>query len=254
LKDFLISVAADVPDPAGGSVLERARERLQQSQPKLADENILGSGSPADAKRQEIEVGNLGGGTDFIGFINHLGIPSTDFMFDGDYGVYHSIFDNHRWMKKFGDPEFKYHVAAAQFLGLEILRFADAEILPLDYGNYGQAITGYLSELRRNLLTRGWEGKVTLDSAVQAAQELASAGRSLRDQCESLLKQDSPGTDFYRINRNLVRAEQGFLLPAGLPGRPWYKHQACTAATMRHCCQASSTALILVTSGRLKIR
>ena len=27
------------------------------------------------------------------------------------------------------------------------------------------------------------------------------------------------------INRRLMRAERGFLDPAGIPGRPWYRHQ-----------------------------
>ena len=28
----------------------------------------------------------------------------------------------------------------------------------------------------------------------------------------------------YEVNRTLVKTEAAFLLPAGLPGRPWYRH------------------------------
>ena len=29
--------------------------------------------------------------------------------FTGPYGVYHSIYDNHLWVSKFGDPGCRYH-------------------------------------------------------------------------------------------------------------------------------------------------
>jgi hypothetical protein len=46
---------------------------------------------------------------DYTVFLDRLGIPSTDMSFRGSYGVYHSIYDSHHWMSKFGDPTFQFH-------------------------------------------------------------------------------------------------------------------------------------------------
>ena len=60
----------------------------------------------------------LGGeGTDYAVYLHRLGIPSTSAGFwDGGsgYPVYHSIYDNFRWMSKFGDPGFHCHRSMAQ--------------------------------------------------------------------------------------------------------------------------------------------
>ena len=56
----------------------------------------------------------LGAGSDFCPFFDHAGIPSIDTGFVGDYGVYHSIYDDFYWMKKFGDPTFEYHAGARE--------------------------------------------------------------------------------------------------------------------------------------------
>ena len=41
-------------------------------------------------------------------FLQHDGVPSLDIIFDGPYGVYHSVYDDYNWMKRFGDPGFTY--------------------------------------------------------------------------------------------------------------------------------------------------
>ena len=58
-------------------------------------------------------MGDPGGGSDFAGFYNHLGIPIAEWGFGGAGGVYHSQYDSYAWMTKFGDPKFEYHAAAA---------------------------------------------------------------------------------------------------------------------------------------------
>ena len=51
-------------------------------------------------------MGDPGGGSDFAGFYNHLGIPIVEWGFGGPGGVYHSQYDSYHWMSKFGDPAF----------------------------------------------------------------------------------------------------------------------------------------------------
>ncbi len=66
----------------------------------------------------------LGSGSDYAVFLNYLGVPIADFTFDGPYGVYHSIYDNHHWVSRIGDPGFRYHVALVHVWGLMALRLA----------------------------------------------------------------------------------------------------------------------------------
>ena len=226
LKEFLREVAADVPDPKGGSVLDRANQRLRESLRRgvVPGKVPRGGASPIPIDEREISFGNLGSGSDYTAFLDHLGIASTNFGFSGNYGVYHSIFDNHRWMKEFGDPEFVYHVAAAQYYGLQALRLAEADLLPFNYETYGKEIQGYLSGIQNKLSLTGQADQLDFSSARKAAKRLEKAGRQLAEKYEWAVAQglDIPGLG--KVNRALIDAERAFLLPEGLPGRPWFRH------------------------------
>ncbi len=52
----------------------------------------------------------------------------------------------------------------------------------------------------------------------------ASTGKDLREKHEWALAQGLQPPHLDRVNRALVEAEQAFLLPEGLPGRPWFRH------------------------------
>jgi N-acetylated-alpha-linked acidic dipeptidase len=228
LKEFLREVAADVPDPRGGSILERANGQLrEQLRRELSSESKLASSAQSSREpiaQRVIEIGNLGGGTDYAVFFDHMGIPSVDFDFEGSYGVYHSAFDDYRWMKEFGDPRFVYHVAAARFFGIEALRLADADLLPFDYELYGQEIQSCLSAIRKQALLLSLPDGLDLRPAQVAAERLAQAGKRLRGKYESALALQSEPPALVGINRALVDAERAFLSLEGLPGRPWFKH------------------------------
>ncbi len=60
--------------------------------------------------------------------------------------MYHSIYDSHEWMRRQGDPGFRYHAAMAALWGVAALRLANADVLPLDYSAYGRDLTVYLDE------------------------------------------------------------------------------------------------------------
>jgi len=226
LKRFILEVAADIPDPAGGSLLERASEQLRKrlGEQLVPDHPAAAMPTPIPIAQQEFQVKDLGGGTDFIAFFDHLGIPSTDMEFDGLAGEYHSIFDNHRWMKKFGDPTFRYHVASARLFGLMTMRLAEADLLPLDYATYGQEVECYLEGIHSKLVLLGQAGQLDFQPAERAAQELTQVAQHLVDRYEPTASQGTAPQDLYEVNRNLVKTEKAFLLPGGLPGRPWYRH------------------------------
>ena len=96
-----------------------------------------------------MRVGDLGSGSDFTPFLQHVGVPSTDIGSGGPYGVYHSVFDNYAWFTMNADPHFAYLQQMARVLGLEAIRMADTEVLPYDYVPYAREITSYIETAKK---------------------------------------------------------------------------------------------------------
>src|SRR5262249_4771167 len=92
----------------------------------------------------DIDVGDLGSGSDYTPFFQHLGVPSTDIGSGGPYGVYHSAFDNFAWYSKNADPDFTLLQQQARVFGLEVVKMADAGVLPYDFSTYAREILAYL--------------------------------------------------------------------------------------------------------------
>ena len=124
----------------------------------------------------EPHVGDLGSGSDFTPFLQHAGVPATDIGSGGPYGVYHSAFDNYQWFVQNADPHFVYLQEMARVFGLEVLRMADADVLPYDYPAYSHAISGYIASAKK----KATELKLTLDfAAVEAAAERLNAAAEM---------------------------------------------------------------------------
>jgi N-acetylated-alpha-linked acidic dipeptidase len=160
----------------------------------------------------------LGSGSDYTVFLNHLGIPIADLSFDGPYGVYHSIYDNHNWVSRIGDPGFRYHAALVQLWGVIALRLAQADVLPLDYAAYAAEIRKYVEELEGK-----WPGS-SLREVRDAVAELESAAARVNAQREETLEKRS-AVEMRALDRRLMAAERALLDEAGIPRRPWYRHQ-----------------------------
>ncbi|HEV3486320.1 MAG TPA: transferrin receptor-like dimerization domain-containing protein, partial [Vicinamibacterales bacterium] len=160
----------------------------------------------------------LGSGSDYTVFLNHLGIPIADLSFDGPYGVYHSIYDNHNWVSRIGDPGFRYHVALVQLWGVIALRIAQADVLPLDYSAYAPEIRKYIADIEGR-----WPG-ASLPEIRDGVAALESAAAGFERQRDAALAADAPETR-RELNRRLIAAERALLDEAGIPGRSWYRHQ-----------------------------
>jgi len=211
LKQFVREVAKEVPSPAGGTVYDRWKTDQETNHKKR------GHGPRAEASVDgDVKVGDLGSGSDFTPFIQHLGVPSTDIGSEGPYGVYHSVFDNYNWFIKFADPTFVYEQQQARVFGLEILHMAGADVLPYDYELYGKEIVSYLDSAQQSAA----KAKLDLDfkAASAAAQRFQVAGTAIH------ALQANPPANPAALNDALRAAEGALLNPAGLPKRSWYKH------------------------------
>ncbi|MGB9072021.1 MAG: M28 family metallopeptidase [Terriglobales bacterium] len=220
LKQFIREIAKAVPSPQEGTVYDAWKKASQPSPDKTRslEPDNGGRRRPAAEVRNDVPVGDLGSGSDYTVFLQHLGVPSTDMSSTGDYGVYHSVFDNFAWFKKFGDPDFRYEQEMARVYGLEVLRMADADVLPYDYEDYGKEIAIYVSAAQNKAKDRFGDKSPDFSAAVDGARHLQQAGAKMLEKQRKL-----PG-DPARLNAALRNTERALLIPEGLPNRPWYHH------------------------------
>jgi N-acetylated-alpha-linked acidic dipeptidase len=218
LKEFIREIAKAVPSPRGGTVYDAWKKTsgpgAEQNHPQ---ETSTSRPAPA-AVHNDVPVGDLGSGSDYTVFLQHLGVPSTDISSSGDYGVYHSVFDNFAWFKKFGDPDFLYEQQMARIFGLEMLRMSSADVLPYDYENYGKEILVYLDAAKTKSKERFGDKAPDFSTALEGARRLQEMGAKM------LQKQRKMPSLPDVMNAKLREAERALLIPEGLPNRPWFHH------------------------------
>ena len=205
LRATLRDVARTVPDPNGrGSVYAEWRRQA------------------AVADTTEPAMGDPGGGSDFAGFYNHLGIPIVDWGFGGAGGVYHSQYDDYNWMSKFGDPGFLYHATAARISAAMVLRLANADVLPYDYVEYARTMRRYLPAIDKAIAEHKWSTSTSsLRSAIDRLEQGGVAFAQARDAALS----GSPAVDVLRrTNRALLQVERSLTRTSGLRTRPWFRN------------------------------
>ena len=253
LEQFINSVAKDIADPETKmSVWERKR---------LSD---IAAASADDRKeirqRADLRISALGSGTDFTGFLDHLGIATLDMAYEGEteQGIYHSIYDDFFWYTHFSDNDFVYGRALSQTVGTAVMRLADAEVLPFDFVDFADTIQKYTRDLQKVLKDKQDEirernqeldegvFKATFDPrkpTVAPPREempphmnfapMENAGEALARSAERYHKalsakqgalSESEASQLAALNAKLIESERTLTNDAGLPRRPWYKH------------------------------
>jgi N-acetylated-alpha-linked acidic dipeptidase len=255
LEQFINGVARDIEDPETKmSVWQRAQL------------NAIADAKSADDKKEirqrpDLRIGALGSGTDFTGFIDHLGIATLDMAYGGedDGGIYHSIYDDFYWYTHFSDTNFVYGRAMAQTVGTSVMRLADAPVLPFDFTNFADTVGMYTKELQKLLADKQDEirernqeieegmFKATFDPrhptvAPEKAEvpphlnfapmqnALDSLNRTSKHYQQALsamqpnLDNENFAAQLRVLNRELMETERRLTNPDGLPRRPWYKH------------------------------
>jgi N-acetylated-alpha-linked acidic dipeptidase len=222
LAPLLVEISKTLNDPSGKTLYAAWRETQKKSLQK------------ATITDTELVNTKIGSGSDHTVFLNHVGLASVLLQFDGPYGVYHSMYDNHFWMNKFGDPGFKYHALMSQLWGVLALRLANAEILPFDFAAYAANLRTFVQELEKGA---GEARDVNLQPLLARVAELESAGRELNAAVQSALTRlprPEPAT-LVRLNAQLLQVERNWLYEPGIPGRPWFKHLLyCARYTYAH--------------------
>ncbi len=242
LEPFMNQIARDVVDPQTGvTVYERALARGKVS------------GKFKATHTGDLPLSPLGSGSDYTPFLQHLGISSLNLGFGGESsgGSYHSAFDSFDYYTRFGDPGFSYGVAQAKVLGRATMRLANADVLPFRFSILVQNVSTYLEEVMTladdlRASTEASNALVTSDAYVLASdpkkqfvppteQEpvpylnftpLQNAMRSLVEAAELADQRVMQQTESDEtLNGLLYRVERAMTSEAGLPRRPWFRHQ-----------------------------
>ena len=215
LARLVAEAAGDVRDPVQriplASIAREMRANLRGVAASVSDRAFVDT--------------RIGGGSDYTVFLNFLGIPVADLAFDGPHGVYHSVYDTHQWVARFGDPGFRYHAALVQLWGLAAMRLANADAVPLDPAGTASAIDTFVTELERRLPPRMRTSTAQTGLAdVRAAATLLTQSAASFDLTRSaaLDRMDRPA--LAALNRTAIAFERAFIDASGLPGRPWYRH------------------------------
>ncbi len=231
LRKLIWEATRAVEDPVHRvPVYERWREAGREE--SIRSYAVSGAASRTrsrEAGRPEIQI--LGSGSDYTVFFNHLGIASLDMIFDGPYGVYHSVYDDFYWMSHFGDPTFDYHAAMSRLWGVMALRLANADVLPFDLSAYADDLVAYAGSLKKYASKEF--GARHLDGIAAEARKLKQAAAAAEKRIHGILAQtpkrqaETLGQReifLRRMREEMRRLEQDLLSEDGLPDRPWFKH------------------------------
>jgi N-acetylated-alpha-linked acidic dipeptidase len=254
LEKFFNGVAAGVKDPQYGiSVSDRARAAAIVSSSGEERARLRNGG--------DLPLEPLGSGSDFTPFLQHLGVAALNLGYGGEdkYGQYHSIYDSYDHYLRFCDTDFSYGVTLAKTAGHAVIRLADADVVPVDFGAFVRAVTGYVREVEELAgrmrdeaaeLDRKLEEKsivyasdpkeklipprplddvpyfnfAPLQNAVAALKEKAAA---YSDRMAKVAASGSPLTIEQQkaLDAVMMGMERRLTLEKGLAGRPWYVHQ-----------------------------
>lgn len=224
LQHFLNQVAQDITDPETGQTvwLRDQQHRESQARTQAARDAIMDNG--------DLRIGALGSGSDFSPFLQHLGIAAVDLGYGGESpgGVYHSIYDDFYWYTHFADTTFVYGRALAQTMGTAVMRLANADVLPLQFGGFADNLELYQSEIEAEYKAQGATG-FDFHPMEQAIASLKSAASDYDQAFAAAAANGSlystSAADQLALNNLLYQSERKLLDPSGLPQRPWYEHQ-----------------------------
>nr|MBA3768527.1 folate hydrolase [Acidobacteriota bacterium] len=174
-------------------------------------------------------------------------------------GSYHSIYDSFVHYTRFGDPGGDYGIALAQTGGRIVLRFADADYLPLSFNNLTDTVALYVHELTKlsddtreeiketNLRLKDKTFEAVSDPTetyVAPKREAPAPYLNFAPLQNALVRLQESTNKFETVMRDtatrgrlsskqaqmsldaaLLEVEHAMTRGEGLPRRPWFKHQ-----------------------------
>ncbi len=255
LETFINGVARDIQDPETNLSVWAREQRRRIARAQTADERR------ELRERADLRIDALGSGSDFTPFLQHAGVASLNLGYEGEDGggIYHSVYDDFFWYTHFDDTAFVYERALAQTMGTAVMRLADADVLPFEFANLAETVRRYSGDLRdvwgkelddareRNrelddgVFTAIADPRITfvpprpeslpphlnfapLDNAIDVLVKDAARYEHALTAVEADSGRALTRLQARALNPLLFRIERALTSPAGLPGRPWFRH------------------------------
>jgi N-acetylated-alpha-linked acidic dipeptidase len=235
LAPMLVETSRSLNDPSGKTLYDAWKETIAREK---TEGNQSGQFSSSGIIDESLADTRIGSGSDHTVFLNFIGMPVLGLGFDGDYGVYHSAYDDFYWMNHFGDPGYKYHTLMSQLWGVTALRLANADLLPFDFASYASNVRQFVNELAKanektmwgqppSAVQPGEAGQPMLDlkPILDAVDAFEAAGKRLNESITRKLSSEKIDPKLAEtLNHGMMQVERNWLNPDGIPGRPWFKH------------------------------
>ncbi|XP_069165778.1 N-acetylated-alpha-linked acidic dipeptidase 2-like isoform X3 [Procambarus clarkii] len=183
--------------------------------------------------RTSPKMETLGSGSDYGPFSFYCGIPCLDLWFRGDknkynistYPSYHTGYETFYMMDKNMDPGFRIHQGCSRIAALTLRYFADSALLPYSLEHLPKAMKDALDALRKGgkrdkLISIYDKYSLLEESVMNFTDATAVFARYLKEK----RTEDLDPITTRAINDLMMKLEQVFILPAGLPGRPQIRH------------------------------
>ncbi|MET7028047.1 M28 family peptidase [Sediminicola luteus] len=168
------------------------------------------------------KIGNLGGGSDHIGFYMHVGVPSLSGGTSGPT-LYHTNYDSFGFYEKFVDPSFKMGPMVEQLVGILTLRLANAEIIPYDVKRYATDLKLHFEKATAGVKSfdKNFEGFGLVDSSLVKLEEVAAR---FETSLTTVLNNSSLSkNEIKSINSKMLALEKSFIDSKGMYYGDWYK-------------------------------
>ena len=128
----------------------------------------------------EARIGALGSGSDYTPFLQHLGIPSIDMGFGGDYGVYHSAYDSFLLDEQLWRSDFQCITYWRPSLwGTVAMRLANAPGVPFNYRDYASQIRDYFNQSIKTAKSRKLESTFSEKPMMEAIEDFAQEAEKI---------------------------------------------------------------------------
>ena len=221
LEQFANEVATAVPQPGTDSNLSEYWLHHPPSENQEEQET-------ASKDSKTFTIGALGAGSDYVAFIDYLGVASMNEGFGGQTksGIYHSVYDDIYWYTHFSDGAFGFADgrALSQYTSTALLRLADSTVLPFEFVHFANTVNGYLDEIEKEAEKSGL--KLDFTALRSQLETMKASGQKYEGLLQMVAAKDSlEAPQVEALNKVLMRTERVLTRPEGLPNRPWFKHQ-----------------------------
>lgn len=168
--------------------------------------------------------GDLGGGSDHVGFLCHAMVPSAAFGAGGAAGTsYHSIYDTRAWYRKVVGEDYEPALMVTRMAATAAVIVGGPTLVPLEPWRYGSETARLLGAIRDDAAKLGveWHASVErVDGLIEKCNALTPIGEAAKARLAAL-------TDVKAVegaNRAMMACDRAWKRDAGLTGRAWFKN------------------------------